>query len=335
MGPPFSPRRDSVRPKFSARFPCKSVRSGPQPGGNMRFKLFVLCVGGWPFFAGAEEVQTSDGTNQISVPRAERVMPETTNSVTDVKLKAESGSRSKYSMKLSLSYYGPPVGDLGNDKQPNPDGSIGNYSTSLGGSISARYRFDSERALSLGSGVSALTPFHGIKRFDLRTPYISYDHTAREGGWQFRRSVGASITTLPEYREVGQYSTLSGDLAVVRDLGSSWSASLEGSLSYFLYNRSYERTDGRAGRYNLGFYPGLKYSMSDRLRFSTSVALSFWNPRRLENEWALWNKTVTQRLGLEYALRRDIFFAPYLSFYPEDANLKSTTFNMSTIFSIL
>lgn len=281
----------------------------------------------------ADEAAVTTTTTPVA---AEAVTPVGTESVvTDVRLRAESGSRSKYSLKLSLSYYGPPVGDLSNEKQPNPDGSIGNYSTSLGGSISGRYRFDSERALSLGTGISALTPFHGVKRFDMRTPYLSYDRTYREGAWQFRYSPGVSLTTIPEYREVGQVAGLSFDGSVVRELTDRWSVALDSSLSTFVYDRDYEARDGRAGRYHLGFYPGVKFTATNRLRLSTSVALSFWNPRFLDDPSVLWNRTITQRLGAEYSIRRDIFVAPYLSFYPEEPDVRSTTFNVSTIFSVL
>lgn len=295
------------------------------------FLVLSFLVSGASSWAQAEEADPASVVGAATPPP----VTDSGSAVTDVRLRAEAGSRSKYSLKFSLSYYGPPVGDLSNERQPNPDGSIGNYQTSLGGSLSARYRFDSQRALSLGTGLSAITPFHGVKRFDVRTPYVSYDRTFRYEAWQFRYSPGLSWTTIPEYRDVGQVAGVSFDASVLRDLNHRLSLSLDSSLSSFVYEREYEARDGRAGRYHLGFYPGAKLTLTDRLRLSTSVAVSFWNPRALTDASILWNRTVSQRLGAEFALRKDIFMAPYLNFFPENPDVRSTTVNVSTIFALL
>ncbi len=68
--------------------------------------------------------------------------------ITDAQMKADGGSLSRYSMKLNMSYYGPTMNDLSVDDQPNPDGSAGVYATSVKGSLSARYRLDSQSAVS-------------------------------------------------------------------------------------------------------------------------------------------------------------------------------------------
>ncbi|MGZ3772784.1 MAG: hypothetical protein ACXVCY_07950 [Pseudobdellovibrionaceae bacterium] len=255
--------------------------------------------------------------------------------ITDSKLKADSGSLSRYSLKFSLSYYGPPVGDLSNKKQPNPDGSIGVYDTSLGGAISGRYRLDSKSAISLGTGVSVLTPFHGAERTDVKTPFVSYDRNSRWGNWQGRNSYGVSVTTIPNYRTVGQVGTLSYDNAFVYNFGTSgFAAEWDTSLSYFLYERDYIRKDGKASTYYVSFYPQLKYNISDKLNVYTSYAINFWNPRYATEDVIL-NKVLSGRLGMGWAITRDVYFAPYLNFFPEKLAADTTTVSFSTIFSIL
>ncbi|KYG67254.1 hypothetical protein AZI86_09625 [Bdellovibrio bacteriovorus] len=255
--------------------------------------------------------------------------------ITDTRLKADSGSLSRYSLKFSLSYFGPPVGDLSNENQPNPNGSIGPNETSVGGSISGRYRLDSKTAISMGTGISMLTPFHGVKRTDVKTPFISYDRSARVWDAQMRNSFGASVTTVPNYRDVGQVGTLSYDNNLVYNFGSSgFAAGVDSSLSYFLYERDYEKADKKASRYFVGFYPQVKYNFTDKLNVYTSVALNFMNPR-WEAEPVLLNQILSGRLGMGYGYSRDIYIAPYLNFYPENLRGDNTTFSVSTIFSIL
>lgn len=256
--------------------------------------------------------------------------------ITDEKLKAEEGSRSRYSLKFSLSYNGPPVTEpLGKDL-PNPNNMPGVYRTSMGGSVSGRYRIDSRTALSLGTGISALTPFHGVERMDVRTPYLSLDRSARVGTVQMRNSLGVSVTTIPNFREIGQVGTLSYDNSLIYDIGSTdFAVGLDTGLSYFLYERDYQSSDRRASIYFLGFYPNAKYRLSEKLNFNTSFNVSFASPRSRSDAFALENMRISQRLGMGWAINKEVFFAPYINFFPETANLDTTTINFSTVFSIL
>lgn len=256
--------------------------------------------------------------------------------ITDAKLKADAGSLSRYSMKFSLSYFGPRIGDLGEKYQPNPDGSVGSTATAVKGSINAVYRFNSESTLSMGTGLSALTPFHGIQRMDTSDPYLTYGRTSKLGGVQMRNSVGASYVTTYNYRQVGEYGGLSYDSSLVYNIGTSRvSVGTDLSLSYYLYSRDYEAKDGKAVQSTIGLYPQIKYSFTDKLSVNTSVALGWWNLRRRENPWLFENRTLSQRVGLGWAFRRDIYFSPYLNFYPERLATNTTTFNFSTVFSVL
>jgi hypothetical protein len=271
---------------------------------------------------------------QTTVPVISKA--EDNQQITDGKLKAENGSLSQYSLKFNLSFSGPPVGDLSNPNQPNPDGSIGNMQTNIAGSINGRYRFNRETSLSLGSGIKGYTPFQGIQRFDMSTPTLTYDRVFKTGEYQFRNAPGLSIVTYPEYLNVGEFATLNYDASIHKTLGQSrFRLGVETSFGYYLYNRAYEAADKKAQRFNLAFYPGVKYSVSDQLTISTSLNVSFQNPRELKNEFAMLNKTLSQRLGLEYSITREIFIAPYLNFYPKSLSTNSTTLNVNTIFSML
>lgn len=286
---------------------------------------------------------TSDVATQQSTTTVGDVLKnkkfEEDKEITDSKLKADSGSLSRYSLKFSLSYFGPPVGDLSNEMQPNPDGSVGTYETALGGSIGFRYRFDAKSALSLGTGVNAVTPIQGVKRYDVKNPFLSYDRNARLGNVQMRNSFGVTTVTNPAYRDIGEYAGLNYDNSLVYNIGASgFAVGLDSSLSYYLFERGIKpksRKEAAAGRYSLGFYPQVKYNFTDKFNAYTSLAINFNNPRGTEDHTVLWNRTLSQRLGFGYAFSRDIYFAPYFNFYPKSFTADSTTVNLSTTFSIL
>ena len=260
----------------------------------------------------------------------------TEDQITDAHIRAEAGSMSRYSAKLSFSYYGPPAGDLSNEKQPNPDGTIGNYNTAIGGSVGVRYRIDPTRTISFGTGLNVITPFQQLKRVDVRTPYVSFDKTYRLAAWQMRHSLGGSVVTTPEYLAVGEYGSLTYDGSLYRDIGHSrFSVGLDTSLGYFLFKRNYRAADSMAPRYNWGFFPTLKFRANDHFGIYSSIATNFYNPHATNDETVWQHRTISQRLGFEYSINRDIYIAPYFNFFPQELSINSTTINLNTVISIL
>ena len=256
--------------------------------------------------------------------------------ITDAKMKADAGSLSKYSLSFSLSYYGPTFGELDAKDQPNPDGSRGTYETAISGSLGGRYRIDSTQTISVGSGLRAVHPFHGMERVDLNNPFLSYGIVKRFGNLQMRQSGGVSYITVPNYKVIGEYGSLSYDLATVYNIKTSpYAIGLDLSLSYFLYDRDYIASDRSASRNSVALYPNFKYNFSDKTSMNTSLNISFANPRSRADEWALLPKTISQRLGVGYAYTRDIYLSPYVNFFPDKLSLDRTTINFSTVFSLL
>lgn len=315
---------------------------------NVSVLLFVFA------FSSFGLAQTSSVSASASVPAVHNVPSENqsatslsgvlpnkkfqeTNEITDAKLKAEAGSLSKYSMKGNLSYYGPTMGDLSAKDQPNPDGSVGTYETALSGTVGIRYRLDSNSSLSGGTGLKVIHPMHGAERTDVQTPYLSYDVTSKSAaGVQMRNSYGVSMVTIPNYVKIGEVGTASYDFSSVYALGESrFSIGLDSNISYYFYNRAYEKKDGSASRGGLALYPTLKYSINDRWGFATSTALTWMSPRYRSNETILLPRTASQRVGIGYGYSRTIYVYPYLTVFPTRMAWDSTTMNISTTFSIL
>jgi len=264
---------------------------------------------------------------------------EANSEITDPKLRADSGSLSRYSVKLNVNYQGPTINDFSNTDQPNPDHLLGAHKVYMGGSIATRYRIDRDSAMNFGTGLKALTPFSSVNRVDVADPYLSYDVTKKLGGFQTRISPGVKIITAPENRNAGEYGAPGVEEGVVYNLGMSrWALSMDGSENYNLYNRDYRpktKSDRNASQADLSFYPGVKYLLSDNLNIATSVAVGFYNPREANNLATLQRKTIGERLGIGWAIKRDIYLYPYVTFYPTALEVNTTSFNFSTIISVL
>lgn len=283
------------------------------------------------------ETLSAEGTSSSSVLSQEVKNKKFDENVeiTDAKLKADGGSLSRYSLKFNLTYAGPTLSDISEKDQPNPDGTIGSYETAIGGSVGARYRINSKSTVGISTGLKLIHPFHGAERTDLTNPSLTYDYSWRVGDVQMKNAPGFVYRTVPAFTDVGQYGMLLDNYSVVYDLGKSgFSVGADTAVGYFMYNREYRPSDKKAGTYSFEVNPNLKYNFSDKLSFVTSMNLSWWNPRYRDSRLDLINRTVSQKLGAGYAIRRDIYLNPFLTFYPQHLAWSGVTMNMSTIFSV-
>jgi hypothetical protein len=255
--------------------------------------------------------------------------------ITDKKLQADEGALSRYSMKVGLSYAGPGIGDLGNKDRPNPDNVSTTNQTKMSSTIGARYRLNGVSTVSLGTGVSAVHPLHGWDRTDVNDPYLSYDRSARWNNLQLRNIFTTSGVSTPEYKRVGEVATFSYELDTVHNIGDSrFAAGFDSKFEYYLYNRGYKSSDRKASQSYMTFYPNLKYEISDKVNVNTSLSLALYNPRKLHDRYAFWNRPMTERLGIGYSYRRDVYLSPYITFYPKKLRPITTTFNLSATFSL-
>jgi len=269
--------------------------------------------------------------------------------ITDLELKANAGSLSRYSFKVSLSYSGPPINNLADPYRPDTGRNSGDMRTSMGGSAAFRYRIDSNQAVNFGTGMRWFTPYHAIigenvprpnkkaKNYDINDPYVGYDRTYVSGSAQFRSSARVAKTTSEYYVRNGQMGSLGFDQAVKFSLGQSrWVLGTTLSLDYYGFSRNYDpANDGRfLSKYYMTLIPSLEYKISSSLNANTSLGYGYSNLRS-DHSWWRWDHPLTTwRLGLGWAIKRDIYFAPYINFYAERPAFNTASASFSTVFSI-
>ena len=275
----------------------------------------------------------SEPRNQTKIitspPASERL-----STVTNPELRAYAGSMSKISVKTSLSYSGSQIGSPFQDSYRKVDSkSASENLTSLSGSISGRYRIDRKRTLDFGSGLKAVTPFHGTDRVDVKDPYLSYSKVDRNGALQYRGSFGVSATTDNFYSGLGQVGSGSFSYGMKYYLGESrFRLSLNGLVRAFFYDEDVStRLD--LSDYYMGFFPGLDYGLSDRLSIKTSLSLSVKKLKR--KPLSTWKSDIlSQRLGSGISISPVIYLYPYVNFFPDRFTWATSTLSVSTTFSV-
>ncbi len=321
----------------------------------MRYLLLSLSFLSAPAFA-ADSAATAPAAGAIPAASSETssagVMGlkkfEETSVITDAKLKADAGSLTVVSLKANLAYYGPPVADLEAKDQPNPDGVVSATKTAISGSLGARYRFSPTTSISSGAGVKNNYPFHNGQKMTMSNPYLSYDTSFRLGGVQMVAAPGVTLVTEEAFTRVAETWGVNAKLNGVYNLGESgFAVGADTSLAHYFFSREYDPGkpavgkkkaipgDGAVQRIALSINPNVKYNLTPKLSAITSWGFSLYNPRAEESRSEFRSRTVNQRVGVGYAVTRDVYLSPYIQFYPTQFSWRTATANISTVFSVL
>jgi hypothetical protein len=300
---------------------------------NLLLSTLVLFAS-WGSFAA--ETAPSESLKIKKLESEQEKSPVGGGAIQDMELKAEAGARSSWSMKATLGYSGPSLAEPFSDRRRNPDGRFTDVRTSVGGSMGLRYRLNETDAFNLGTGVSAVRPFHGIEQVDAEDPFISLDRATRWKGLQWFSRLSASVTTTEFYREIEQVGSSGISISARHFIpDSNWTVGFNTSLSLFFYERPYSEQNAHPGSdYFVGLYPSANYRVSDSWMITTSTALNAANRRR-EKDWAVWDTNeITQRLGVGWGVTREIYVSPYVNFFWKDPKWETSDFALSTVFSV-
>lgn len=269
--------------------------------------------------------------------------------ITDLELRAYQGSMSRYSLQFRLGYSGPPVNNLSDPKKPNPDNRPGDTRTVLSGNASLRYRINSNTGINFGTGVAFYEPYQAVtgkeqdrpqnkNNYGVNDPRISLDRTYKAFDTQMRTSLSASATTNEDYLKRGQAAAFGLTQYFKFVPGSSrMILGMQVGLDYFAFSREYREGkggDGSVSKYYVMFIPSFEYKITDTLNFNTSLGHPYSN-LRADNSWWRWNHPMSNwRVGMGWAITRDIYVNPYVNFYAESPAFNTASANIDTSFAI-
>jgi hypothetical protein len=268
--------------------------------------------------------------------------------ITNAKMRAESGSKSQWSMSFELNYSGGNLVDPLGSKRPNYSGIASQEgTTSLAGDISASLRLNKNNRLSLGTGVSVRDPLHSTASevstpassggaSDISTPFIQWGHTARIAGQQNSFSLGYSHATKAYYTDVVKsVGDISASHVIIFDIaGSGWQPGFSTSLYYSLFKDGANASDvvgndDRRQDYGFGFYPFVEYSFNDKYSFRTVFRPFDFSHNRSDAAGTFERSLYTQSVGVGIAVTRDLYLYPNMQFAPENLSQDVTNVGMS------
>lgn len=281
--------------------------------------------------------------------------------ITNKRLRAETGSKSRFSLSTSLMYMGGSLTKPFDSKRPNISGAaaISVYS-SLTGAVSAKWNISKLDSLSAGIGASMMAPFvsnlpeNAGNRYQVYSPYITYQHLNKFYGVQTVFTFGATYNTVADIREQGYLYDLGPGLTLAYDFGGS-KFTVGANISYI--HRFFDKdtsevvkvdpepdSEGRtvsylAGYYqddySLGVYPFAEYQINDTFNIRTLIGLWVYDHARVEdNFFAVKKNKVYQSVGVGISVTRDIYIYPNVQFIPDDLRADYTNLAISTYINV-
>ncbi|MNK08091.1 hypothetical protein D3C87_260170 [compost metagenome] len=305
----------------------------------------------------ANTVEASSNTTSAKASdlqkKDEKVAGDIDQEITNAKMRAESGSKSKWSMNADLTYSGGNLETPFGAQRPNYSGEASQQGvTSIAGTVGASYRINPKNRISMGTGVAILTPFQSrgedmLKmtedggKSDVSTPYITWSTAGRIGTVQNSLSVSYNHATsdydLNTLKNTGAF--VMSHTMIFEISGSNWQPGWATTLVNNLYSDSAAATDivgnpDRRSDYSIGLYPFIEYAFNDRYSFRTVFRPFIYSHMRDDEADTFERSMYTQSVGLGIAVTRDIYLYPNMQFAPENLKPELTNVGLSTIVSL-
>lgn len=329
----------------------------------MKSVLVYIAVLGLSFSVSAQEADQSANTSTASTAELTekgQEQKDIDDEITNARLRASLGGKSKWSFKSSLGFVGSSIDKPLDAVRPNYRAAVGARPglSSIGGDIGVNYRLSERDNLSLSTGVSILNPFSGdltrmeftdprngstaMNRFDVSGLSLSWSRGYKALGMQMITDAGVSFaTTQDSLTDYNQVASVSVGQTVLADLGeSNWQAGLALSLSTGIYNGTISNKSAQnqlqQSEYYIGLYPFAEYVFNDTYSFRTVFGY-FELESLIGTEYspaAVVRQTPYQSMGLGISITRDIYLYPNVQFVPEDIRADRTNVAVSTTINL-
>ena len=305
--------------------------------------------------------QSQEGQNAISTDALEyegkSASPLTADDViTNARMRAASGSLSRFSIASQLSYMGGSLENPFSEDRPNIAATTGTTDKALiDGQASIKYNLSQKHSLLAGVGLRWIAPLSTSRptnydgdRMDASNPYITYQYLFNWQGIQSIFQVQANAFTNTNLVHQGYVGMLSLQLEQMYAISNTrWTLGIAWTLAGAYFNKSgplgdptdqenyIEDLRTEQSDYGINIDPVAEYQFSDRFTFRTVTNL--WNYEHLRSETratTLKLDKVYQSAGIGIAVTRDIYLYPNVQFLLDDIRIDRTNIALSSFINV-
>lgn len=300
---------------------------------------------GWT--AGAEETNENRVSAQ-DVKEKKNVTPgnDIDETITNNLMRAETGSKDRYSFSSQLYYNGGSVESPLSINRPNIAAMTATTDTALlGGQVSGKYNINPADSVQVGVGVRWIAPLQGSQmpdksvydgnKVDADNPYLIYQHLYKWWGIQSALQFQPTYYTQSNLTHQGYVSQFWLDQNNIYEIGSTGlSLGLYLLVGTGVYNNNSPDVLDQQATLIWNFDPFIEYQINKTFNFRTVTNL--WNyehTRAQDNGTYHWDK-VTQSVGLGISISRDIFLYPNVQFLPDNVRADLTNVALNTYINL-
>lgn len=271
--------------------------------------------------------------SSTSTPVTDESEKDIDNEITNSRLRAATGSKSPLSIQTDFSYTGGSVYKPFASTRPQLSlGPIFERNTKITGNISAKYRFNENNHVNVGTGIGVTTPGYGGQQVQVENPYVSFSNLFGSGATQHVLSFSAvkysSKELIDSYdidSEIGFFYTY------LYNLGSSgWQTGVVFLFTHEIY-REFSDSNRDLTLNTVGLYPFAEYEFNSTYSFRTVYRGAAFYSNRVDFNTYTWDEA-TQSLGVGVSITRDIYLYPNLQWVWRDIRLDKT--NLSLVANI-
>lgn len=272
-----------------------------------------------PAFADQQQSQPADAQSSLKIKdvsgQKNKVPGDIDQEITNAKLRAESGSKSRYSLSALVEYDGGSMETPLSANRPNITHDAVPAQVKLVGDLEARYRFNEHNSVSVGIGYELYQPLQKADYSDMSNPYVNYHYAGKMGMFQHLVDVGPGFYTSRDYVAAGYVGDMGVTDTIITDFhGSRWSLGLLTYAEYDVFNKDDIKLRPNQQDYTIQFYPDVEYAINDTLSLRTLFRPWIYNHTRGDNATTLAKAPWTQSVGLSIAVARNFYLYPNFQF---------------------
>jgi hypothetical protein len=311
----------------------------------LRWLTVIFCLTALTPLARAAEGESTLSTAAPEAPKP--LTDDIDQEITNPKLRAESGSKSKFSLSGRFAYTGGAISHAFGEQRPNLAKTPGKQvNTSLDGGFDARYRWSKHDSVTFGTSFGLMTPFQGDRnpndtQLNVYNPASGYSRVEVLGPIQLNYGIAADVGTSNESQMIDYRAGVGFNANALHSFQNRLTVGATMNPYYsFYYNKPGEPTragthlkpgyyggDTRTG-WGLNIYPFVEYAFSDR--YSARSVFGYFNWRHLygdSEKYRLLQTYVYQSIGVGISVSRDIYLYPNIQFVPD--NLRADFTNVA------
>ncbi len=245
--------------------------------------------------------------------------------ITNARLRAQTGSKSLYSMQTSFTYNGGSIQDpIGNTRPQLSSGTVENDPTKLIGRVAAKWRATDHDNINAGIGIGWLTPGYTGQKGQSENPYMSYNRVFKSAEMQNIFEVFVQKYTAQSSVANGLNYESTIDHVLLVPIGHS---KLNIGATFLWSHEYYSRFTGGL-QDKIAMYPFVEYGLTQTFSVRTNNrSLTYYNTGK--NPSAYQNDEPSQSLGIGISLARDIYLYPNIQWVWADIRSEKTNLALS------